>query len=125
MSAIPQTEAEVLPFLRRLIYDVSVDGCQACEVMGMPSASHDVCELEHRASNERLTKISSLIPFIGFLSYWLAGLSVEQLVATGQADGWGDTEKSVMLRLFDTAITPAVVGIIAGLVETGALHVNQ
>lgn len=123
---LPTTEEEVVPYIRRVLYDASSDGCMACSLMGFVPPDEDQRMREHDDSDARLERIDHLIEHIAGTTEWLAKFVVRHQIVTAVSNGapqppFGMEEMAI--DIYKEAMTACSVAVVSALVDTGMLEV--
>lgn len=120
------SNVSVPALIRQSIYDTMLSPPEGiAKAMGLPPISEEVSEMEERASDERIGRISVLLPFIDSHSDITANIVTSAYFL--ESDKIGDItqdEISEMTRLFRLVALSATVSGISTLVELGLIEVH-
>lgn len=112
--------------IRQSIYDTMLTPAEGiANAMGLPPISEEVSEMEERASDERIGRISALLPFIDSHSEITANIvSSAYFLESDKIDDITPEEMSEMTRLFKLVALAATVSGISTLVDLELIEVH-
>ena len=117
-----------LPILiRQVIYDSMLEPAEGiAEAMGLPPISEEVSEMEARASQERLERFSSLLPFIDSHSDMAARITAAAYIIDADEDAIidinNDEDVDAITSLFKLVALSANLSCISTLFNLGLLE---
>lgn len=117
--AVPEID---IPLVRKLLYDAHEDGCCACQLLGLFPMADDQAVKEHEASDERVRRVTAIIPTAAALGAWLAKLNTAIYL---QGEEVTERYQEYVLNLYISAIVPSIVASISVLVDAGTLRLGD
>lgn len=116
-----------LPVLiRQVIYDSMLMPAEdIARAMGLPPISEEVSEMEERASQERLERFSSLIPFIDSHAEIAAKIAASAYVLEDDEDdedGLGEIDVESLKKLFRLVALSSTVSCVSTLFSLGLIE---
>ena len=113
-----------LPILiRQIIYDSMLTPPEGiADLMELPPISPEVSEMEHEASENRIGKISTLLPFIDAHADIAARISAAAYRLEGDDSEISDDELDQMLGLFRIVSLASAVSCVSTLVSLGLIE---
>ena len=112
--------------IRQSIYDTMLNDPRDIAVaMGLPPISEEVSEMEERASDERIGRISVLIPFISSHSDIAANIvSSAYVLDSDRIEDVSAEELEELTKLFKLVALSATVSGISTLVDLGLVEIK-
>jgi hypothetical protein len=123
----PITLADVSSRLRGFILDSQVqDGHELAVMLGCSPISDDVAEREEEASDDRVAKISALIPLLYAFAHALAEASIERQKMSLEGSEKVPAEVWMYSRkLIEQVAVAALIGSTSQLVDMGLVDVPK
>lgn len=110
--------------IRQTIYDTMLMPPEKIAVsLGLPPISEEVSEMEERASDERISKISPLLSFIDSHSEIAAKITTSAYMLEGEnMDEVSVSEMEQMTSLFKLVAISATISCVSTLVDLGLVE---
>lgn len=110
-------------FIRQMVYDSLLDEPERIAAqMGLPPISDDVQEMEHEASEARLTEIQALIPLLDAHSDVAAQMCKAAFKMHKAGEDLSESELASYQALFKLVSFASTLSAVSTLVEIGALQ---
>lgn len=121
---IPLHGISIPALIRQTIYDTMLMPPEKIAVsLGLPPISEEVSEMEERASDIRIGKISALLPFIDSHSEIAAKITTSAYMLEGEnMDEVSVSEMEQMTSLFKLVAISATISCVSTLVDLGLLE---
>ena len=112
--------------IRQSIYDTMLTPAEGiANAMGLPPISDEVSEMEERASDERIKKISPLLPFVDTHSDVTANIVTSAyFLESDMIEDISQEEINEMNRLFKLVAFSSTVSGLSTLVDLGLIEVH-
>lgn len=117
------TQVSLPVLIRQVIYDSMLTPPEGIAIaMGLPPISDEVSEMEERASEDRLSKFSALIPFIDSHADIAARIAASAYVLEDADEDIEQEELDSMTRLFRLVSLASSVSCVSTLISLGLVE---
>jgi hypothetical protein len=117
------TQVSLPVLIRQVIYDSMLTPPEGIAMaMGLPPISDEVSEMEERASEDRLSKFSALIPFIDSHADIAARIATSAYVLEDSEEEIDQEELDSMTRLFRLVSLASSVSCVSTLISLGLVE---
>lgn len=117
------TQVSLPVLIRQVIYDSMLTPPEGIAMaMGLPPISDEVSEMEERASEDRLSKFSALIPFIDSHADLAARIAASAYVLEDADEDIEQEELDSMTRLFRLVSLASSVSCVSTLISLGLVE---
>lgn len=117
------TQVSLPVLIRQVIYDSMLTPPEGIAMaMGLPPISDEVSEMEERASEDRLSKFSALIPFIDSHADIAARIAASAYVLEDADEDIEQEELDSMTRLFRLVSLASSVSCVSTLISLGLVE---
>lgn len=115
----------VSTLLRNILYDSMIANPEdIAEKLGLPFISDEVAEMEEEASQNRLEKISELIPLIEAHSMLSSEIALAGYTSVVNIENYDEDTQDLYKKFFATISFTAAVSCISTLVDLGLLDTS-
>jgi len=117
------TQVSLPVLIRQVIYDSMLTPPEGiATAMGLPPISDEVSEMEERASEERLSKFSALVPFIDSHADIAARIATAAYVLEDSDENIDQEELDSMTRLFRLVSLASSLSCVSTLISLGLVE---